>query len=140
MAVAIDDLVLGIMADKEAGRAPKRKAALAGKKKLAKLAAKPKKPKVEDWMFPAADEEQHEQEDEVPGQEEEKARGADSNATAVDDDEEEDDDDVHGDALPHDLAALKVADLKQLCRVRGLKVGGVKAEIIARLEATEAAP
>ena len=37
-------------------------------------------------------------------------------------------------ALPADLTKLKVPELKQLCRDRRLKVGGVKAELIARLE------
>ena len=36
-------------------------------------------------------------------------------------------------ALPADLAKLKVAELKQLCRDRDLKVGGLKAVLIARL-------
>ena len=37
-------------------------------------------------------------------------------------------------APPVDLTKLKVPELKQLCRDRGLKVGGNKAELIARLE------
>ena len=37
-------------------------------------------------------------------------------------------------ALPADLTKLKVPELKQLCRDRGLKVGGNKPELIARLE------
>ena len=37
-------------------------------------------------------------------------------------------------ALPADLTKLTVPELKQLCRDRRLKVGGVKAELIARLE------
>ena len=36
-------------------------------------------------------------------------------------------------AIPADLAKLKVAELKQLCRDRDLKVGGLKAVLIARL-------
>ena len=36
-------------------------------------------------------------------------------------------------APPQELAKLKVAELKQLCRDRGLKVGGVKAELVERL-------
>eukprot|EP00966_Prymnesium_polylepis_P119940 2771551-Prymnesium_polylepis.1 len=86
-------------------------------------------------MFPAADEEQHGQEDEVPGQVVEQGHGADRGAAAAVDVA-----DVQGDTPPRDLTALKVADLKQLCRERGLKVGGVKAELVARLEAAEAAP
>ena len=35
---------------------------------------------------------------------------------------------------PADLTKLKVPELKQLCRDRGLKVGGNKPELIARLE------
>ena len=37
-------------------------------------------------------------------------------------------------ARPADLTKLKVPELKQLCRDRGLKVGGNKPELIARLE------
>ena len=37
-------------------------------------------------------------------------------------------------APPVDLTKLKVPELKQLCRDRGLKVGGNKPELIARLE------
>ena len=37
-------------------------------------------------------------------------------------------------APPADLTQLKVPELKQLCRDRGLKVGGNKPELIARLE------
>ena len=32
------------------------------------------------------------------------------------------------------LSSLKVAELKELCRVRGLRVGGKKADLVARLE------
>ena len=37
-------------------------------------------------------------------------------------------------APPVDLTKLKVPELKQLCRDRGLRVGGNKPELIARLE------
>ena len=37
-------------------------------------------------------------------------------------------------ARPADLTKLKVPELKQLCRDRGLRVGGNKPDLIARLE------
>ena len=36
-----------------------------------------------------------------------------------------------------DWAALKVVELKEECRQRGLAVGGKKAELVERLEAHE---
>ena len=40
--------------------------------------------------------------------------------------------------MPADWGSLKVVDLKEECRSRGLLVGGKKAELIARLEEHEA--
>ena len=41
--------------------------------------------------------------------------------------------------LPPDVASLKVPDLKELCRARGVAVSGKKQDLIDRLEAHEAA-
>ena len=41
---------------------------------------------------------------------------------------------LHGAASANELQPLTVPALKELCRARGLKVGGTKADLIARLE------
>jgi len=45
---------------------------------------------------------------------------------------------LHGTAFPGELQPLTVPALKELCRARGLKVGGTKADLIARLESSDA--
>ena len=46
---------------------------------------------------------------------------------------EDEDEDDHGE----DLSSLSVAELKERCKAAGLKVGGKKADLIARLSQEE---
>ena len=67
----------------------------------------------------------------MSGEDEEDSESTDDDAVA--EEESSDDGDDAGDSSDEDLSSLTVVELKERCKAAGLKVGGKKSDLIARL-------